>query len=224
MDSAKRREPPAWLRAQAPVERDRPATLSPSRAFEETAIRTAPTQAREDRGAALARGRLIHRLMQSLPDVAPDHRSEAARQFLARAGSEFTAADRDRFAAEILALIADSRFAPLFATGSRAEVPIVGRIRRGGNLPLIVSGQVDRLAVTNEAVLIADYKTNRPAPRRVEDVPEAYVTQLALYRAVLAKLYPDRPVRAALVWTDGPDLMEISGASLDQALARLTSP
>jgi ATP-dependent helicase/nuclease subunit A len=90
-----------------------------------------------------------------------------------------------------------------------------------------VSGQVDRLSVTQAAVLIGDFKTNREPPRRIEDVPPAYVRQLALYRALLRKLYPDRPVRAALVWTEVPDLMELSEALLDRALeeaaARVTS-
>jgi ATP-dependent helicase/nuclease subunit A len=49
-------------------------------------------------------------------------------------------------------------------------------------------------------------------------VPPAYVRQLALYRALLQKLYPDRPVRAALVWSEVPDLMELSEAVMDQAL------
>jgi ATP-dependent helicase/nuclease subunit A len=87
----------------------------------------------------------------------------------------------------------------------------------------MVSGQVDRLAVTRESVLIADYKTNRPAPQRLDDVPPAYVTQLALYRAVLLQLYPEKAIRAALVWTDVPDLMEISAASLEAALTAVTS-
>jgi len=90
-----------------------------------------------------------------------------------------------------------------------------------------VSGQVDRLSVTQAAVLIGDFKTNREPPRRIEDVPPAYVRQLALYRALLRKLYPDRPVRAALVWTEVPDLMELSEALLDrdleEATARVTS-
>ena len=84
-----------------------------------------------------------------------------------------------------------------------------------------MSGQVDRLAVTPGAVLIADYKTNRPAPRHLADVPSAYVAQLALYRAVLQKLYPTREVRAALVWTDAPDLLALPGTALDAALAAL---
>jgi ATP-dependent helicase/nuclease subunit A len=121
---------------------------------------------------------------------------------------------------QVLGLIADPRFAELFSAGSRAEVPIVGRLNGG---TLVAAGLVDRLAVTAESVLIADYKTNRPAPRRIEDVPQAYIRQLALYRAVLGKLYPDRPVRAALIWTDVPDLMEIPATALDQELKTVTS-
>jgi len=41
---------------------------------------------------------------------------------------------------------------------------------------------------------------------------------------VLGQLFPDKRVRAALIWTDVPDLMEISAASLDAALSTVTSP
>jgi len=121
-----------------------------------------------------------------------------------------------------LRLLANETFSDLFAPGSRAEVPIVGRLIFGGET-VRVSGQIDRLAVTQSSVLIADFKTNRPAPRRIEDVPQSYVRQLALYRAVLAKLYPQRVLRAALIWTEVPDLMEFSGEVLDAALLRITS-
>ena len=62
---------------------------------------------------------------------------------------------------------------------------------------------------------------SRPTESRraeFEEVPPAYVRQLALYRALLQKLYPDRPVRAALIWSEVPDLMELSEAVMDQAL------
>ena len=90
-------------------------------------------------------------------------------------------------------------------------MPIVGRV--DGRT---VTGVVDRLVVTPDAILIADYKTNRPAPRSLAETQEryqGYIVQLALYRAVLTRLYPDRPVRAALVWTDVPDLVEIPAGS-----------
>mgnify|MGYP006353810117 CR=1 FL=1 len=122
---------------------------------------------------------------------------------------------------QVCLLLDDERFAPLFRPGSRAEVPIVGRLKGG---TLAVSGQVDRLAVLNDAVLIADYKTDRPAPPRFEDVPPAYIRQLALYRAVLAELYPCKVIRAALLWAHVPDLMEIPAAALDRELASVTCP
>jgi ATP-dependent helicase/nuclease subunit A len=87
-----------------------------------------------------------------------------------------------------------------------------------------VSGQVDRLAVFGDAVLIGDYKTDRPAPYVLDDVPAAYIRQLALYRAVLRQLYPDKHVRAALLWTDVPDLMEIPASVLDTTMAREGHP
>jgi ATP-dependent helicase/nuclease subunit A len=159
---------------------------------------------------------MIHRLLQSLPDVPPQSRPEAAQRFAARQTIDIDAAERDAIVHRALAIIDDPRFAALFASGSRAEVPIVGQVGEQA-----VSGIVDRLVVTPDAVLIADYKTNRPAPRSLAEARERhpdYVGQLALYRAVLARLYGDRPVRAMLVWTDTPDVMEIPADALDDAL------
>jgi ATP-dependent helicase/nuclease subunit A len=67
--------------------------------------------------------------------------------------------------------------------------------------------------------LIIDFKTNHAPPRTAADAPTAYVGQLALYRAVLRKLYPQASVRAALLWTETADLMEISVPALDAELA-----
>jgi ATP-dependent helicase/nuclease subunit A len=210
---------PAWLRQDAPAEAAAALAVTPSESDEAMAS-GGLAGGDEPRRIALARGVLIHRLMQSLPDIAPERRAEAARRYLGRAGAGFAAAERDALAAKILQVLADARFAALFGPGSRAEVPIVGRLARGGKTALAVSGQIDRLAVNAHEVLIADYKSNRPAPRTPADVPPAYVRQLALYRAVLQKLYPGRPVRAVLVWTDIPDLMELSADALDRAIAQ----
>jgi ATP-dependent helicase/nuclease subunit A len=164
---------------------------------------------------------VVHRLMQSLPDVPPERRAEAARRYLVRQSKHFDANERDEIQSRVLAMLGDARFAALFAPGSRAEVPIVGRI---GNQT--ISGTVDRLVVTAEAIEIADYKTNRPAPASLAETQAhhpGYVRQLALYRAVLMRLYPGRPVRAALLWTDIPGLQEIPAEALDAAVAALTA-
>ncbi|NVO15592.1 MAG: double-strand break repair helicase AddA [Rhodoplanes sp.] len=213
---------PGWLRAPVVATPLSLAPVSPSRVLDSVAParpRSADTEL--VRKAARLRGTLAHRLLQSLPDLPREARAAAADALLARNATELDAAERARLLAQALAILDDTRFAALFGPGSRAEVPIVGRLMRREGPPLLVSGQIDRLAVTDDAVLIADFKTNRPAPRRLADAPPAYVAQLALYGAVLASLYPGKPVRAALVWTDTPDLMDVSAESRDVVLARL---
>ncbi len=214
---------PAWLTAPAASETARAMTLNPSTAYDETAAPRRYASGGQDARRALERGRLVHRLMQSLPDIPASERAAAARRYLDRAGTAFSADEQDRLLAGVLGLLADARFAPLFAVGSRAEVPIVGRLHRAGHPDVLVSGQIDRLVVTADAVLIADYKTNQVVPETPQAAPQAYLEQLALYRAVLGIVYPGRTVRAALVWTEGPELMEFSSAALDVALARVTS-
>jgi ATP-dependent helicase/nuclease subunit A len=204
---------PDWARQPVAAAKPRWRVLSPS-STEDVAQRFA---GRGDRDTARRRGTLLHRLMQSLPDIAPERRTDAARTFLAH-DDDLTAAERDAMTAQALAILADTRFAPLFAPGSRAEVSVAGLVG-----DVAVAGQIDRLVVTNDAVLIADYKSDGTPPQRIADVPASYVRQLALYRALLAKVYPGKVVRAALLWTETPELMELSGANMDAALAQLTS-
>jgi ATP-dependent helicase/nuclease subunit A len=217
-----RHEQPSWLARNARSEPLSVLPLSPSRAYdEETApVRAGRAGSPAERKKAMARGVLMHRLLQSLPDIPREARTEAAFRHLARAAGDFSAEEQKSLLAQVWRVLEDARFSQLFSPGSRAEIPIVGRLKGG---TLAVSGQVDRLAVIADAVLIADYKTNRPAPERFEEVPTAYVRQLALYRAVLAQLYPDKVIRAALLWTDVPDLMEIPAAAMDRELTAVTS-
>jgi ATP-dependent helicase/nuclease subunit A len=213
---------PPWLRQHVPAEAPRPVPLSPSSAFDEEISGIAQRGASAaDRQKALDRGRIVHRLMQSLPDIPPARRKDAAERYLAGAAADFTAIERTEIARQVFAVLDDRRFAEVFAPGSRAEVPIVGRITRAGADVIPVSGQIDRLTVTDDAVLIADYKTDSTVPRRPDEVPPPYATQLALYRAVLSRLYPEKAVRAALVFTAAPHVIEVPEAAMDAALAAL---
>jgi ATP-dependent helicase/nuclease subunit A len=211
---------PPWLIRAAPAALAHGAAITPSTAVRSDAAR-APKRAAPLSSSALVRGRIVHRLLQALPDIPAQAREAAARRYLLRHGGAFTPAEQDAMVAQVLAVLDTPRFAALFAPGSRGEVPIVGRVALSDGTSRLVNGQVDRLVVTPKAVLIADFKTDRPAPRIA---PEAYVAQLALYRAVLGRVYPDRTVRAALLWTEGPELVELSAADLDRALAAVTSP
>src|SRR6266478_5445027 len=212
-------ELPPWLLAPAPRAAAGDALLRPSDPAENEGHRTRTGESVQARARALQRGTLVHRLLQSLPDVAIARRRDAALNYLTRNADGWTAGDREALAEGVLALIADTRFAPVFAPHSRAEVSIVGRLERPGRPAALVSGQIDRLVVTPDEVLIVDFKTNHAPPKLEAEAPLGYVRQLALYRAVLQKLYPRLPVRAALLWTEIPELMEISAPALDAQLA-----
>jgi ATP-dependent helicase/nuclease subunit A len=216
-------ELPTWLRTPAPTELPADPLLRPSDAAEDELPRTRTAESAQARTRALKRGTLVHRLLQSLPDLAADRRRDAAIRYLARNAEDWTEGDRLTLAEKVLGLIDDSRFASVFAAGSRAEVSIVGRLELPGQPPALVSGQIDRLVVTPSEVLIVDFKTNHAPPGNAAGAPAAYLRQLALYRAMLSRLYPRRPVRAALLWTETPELMEISPPALDAQLASIIS-
>jgi ATP-dependent helicase/nuclease subunit A len=214
-----------WAYRPAPREPDPPAPLAPSQPLPDEAL--AEPRAFSPLGVGdqrrWQRGRLLHELLRHLPAVAPADRAQAAQRFLAQPAHRLTEEERGQWAAEALAVTEAPGHAALFAEGSRAEVPLIGTIvtTRGS---FTVSGQVDRLAVSDDEVLIVDYKTNRPPPEQAAGVALAYRRQLALYRALLKEIYPGRTVRAFLLWTATPKLMEIDAETLDKSMPYAVAP
>ncbi|MDO8605581.1 MAG: double-strand break repair helicase AddA [Phaeospirillum sp.] len=206
---------PDWARRPAGSEPAPPRPLAPSRPDgEEPPVRSPLAEA--DGGQRWQRGRLIHRLLQTLPELEPAARGRAMMRFLKRPGWGLETKDQLAIANEVSDIIDHPGLTGLFGPAARAEVPLVGRIG-----DRIISGRVDRLVVTEAEVLVVDYKTNRRPPPTPEEIPDLYVRQMAAYRLALACIYPRHRVRCALVWTDGPILMEIDAARLDDALAGL---
>ena len=209
----------AWVRQPAPAEPDPPAPLAPSQPLPDEAIMSprAFSPLAPEGSRRWQRGRLLHELLRHLPALAVAARGEAARRFLAQPAHGLTNEEISRWTDEVLAVTEAADHAALFAEGSRAEVPLIGTVRtpRG---TFTVSGQVDRLAVSEHEVLIVDYKTNRPPPQSASEVALAYRRQLALYRSLLDGIYPGRTVRAFLLWTAAPLLMEIDAETLDKSM------
>jgi ATP-dependent helicase/nuclease subunit A len=215
--------PPAWTASLAPAEAPLARYASPSSLGEGSSAPASSPLAATGGLGRYRRGELIHRLLQLLPDVVPEGRAEAARRLLARE-RDVREDQRAEMAQAALGVLADPRFAAVFGPGSRPEVALAGVAPRP-DLPIFgipISGRVDRLLVEAGRVLVVDFKTNRPAPDRIEDADAAYVTQMALYWALLGEIYPGRAIEAALVWTDGPRLTPIPQNLMQAALARLS--
>jgi ATP-dependent helicase/nuclease subunit A len=182
-----------------------------------------PPVGRDDGDVRFLRGTLTHALLQHLPGLPPAAWQKAAEGYVARRGSALPSTVRANLVTEALTVLRHPSFWPLFTPDSRAEVPVVAELPdpNGRGPPLRLVGQLDRLAVGESTVLIVDYKTNRTAPDRIEDVAESYLAQLAAYRAALALVYPQHTVRAALLWTAVPRLMEVPADVLDGYGSRL---
>src|SRR5262249_29176204 len=158
------------------------------------------------------RGGLIHTLFQYLPELPREGWPAASENFLKRQG-DLSSEERKEMTAAALGVLEEKRFGAIFGPGGRAEAPVIGKL--GANT---INGRVDRLVIGEKEILVVDYKTDRPAPADISGVGEAYIAQMAAYRAVLSHAWPNRPVRCLLVWTDGPRLMEIPPSALDLAI------
>ncbi|MAK63347.1 MAG: double-strand break repair helicase AddA [Maricaulis sp.] len=210
---------PAWARVPARTEQSGVRGVAPSSFLgdEEGGFEPAVLSPLSDPGAyRFRRGDVIHKLLQTLPDLPRERRREAAERFVS-AQPDFDDEARRVMIEETLGILDHPDFAPLFGPGSRAEVSLVGRAE---TLPgqVIVRGQVDRLVVTDTEVQIIDYKTNRPPPDDVAAVAKVYIGQLATYRELLRAVHPGKTVRCALLWTDAARLMEVADEVMDSVL------
>jgi ATP-dependent helicase/nuclease subunit A len=199
---------PDWARGPAPAEARPPRPLAPSSTGPDDAADPPPGP---ELRAAAERGRLLHRLFERLPGVVPEHRRARADIWLADAVGIADPASRAALIDDACRVIEDPGFADLFSPEALAEAPVAAIIADGR----VVAGTADRLLVTDEEVLVADFKTGRRAPTRVADIPPAHLRQMAAYRAALRIVFPDRPIRAALLYTSGPTLHALDDALLD---------
>ena len=222
---------PAWLTTQVKTPQ-RKSRLQPSRAFEameekdgveQVSAITRLSARRQPENWALERGRLMHKLLETLPDIDEAEREGATERFLDAALDERFYEMRPQLTADIRQILTDPALAPLFYAGAQAEVPVVGTVTASDGKDVSISGQIDRLIVEADRVLIVDYKTNHTPPESPDFIPQEYVAQLAVYRKLLQQIYPDKQVEAALLWTSVPSLMPVPQLLLDETFARLRS-
>ncbi len=192
---------PGWARRPAPPA---PLAVPPGEDGEAFA---AGSPLRGKPGGRFRRGRAIHKLIELLPEVAPERRLETALRFLA--ADPILAEGAEATARETVVVLDDPAFHRVFGPGSRAEAPLVGRIDG-----VIVSARIDRLALLPDETLIVDFKSGRAPPADPSGAPAGYLRQLARYVALLRQMRPGLPVRAALLWTDAPSLMPVPESCL----------
>ncbi|MAK61177.1 MAG: double-strand break repair helicase AddA [Ponticaulis sp.] len=173
----------------------------------------------KDQVRRFQRGRLIHALLEILPDVPLADRQARAERYLAQCLDPEEAQIADDILTTAFSVLEDPELAHVFGPGGRAEAPIVGS---GPNLPqgVTINGRIDRMRVTDTHVWVIDYKTDRPPPKTPDQVAQPYLAQMGSYYDVLSVTYPNKIVKCALLWTDGPHFMVLDESVMLAALKK----
>ena len=193
---------PEFLLTPAETEKPLSKPLSPSKPEDEPAP-LSPLVVNND-SVLYKRGSLIHKLLQFLPDIPPEQHSEIIRNFLKNKAPELSKQNREKICDEISALLNNPDFNSVFGPNSKAEVPIMGEV--GGK---IISGQIDRLVIEQNQIIVVDYKTNRNPAHTIDEVPDVYRSQLGAYKALLQKIYPQKNIKTFILWTNNANMMQI---------------
>jgi ATP-dependent helicase/nuclease subunit A len=164
--------------------------------------------ARKRRGEGVERGILIHRILQNLPDLPVEERAAHIEAVVRRAGQE------PELATQLIGLLGHPVLADILSGDGHSEASMIVQGPAGPE-----RRRLDRLVITPEGILVADYKTDREVPDSPESCNPEYLMQLAAYRDALRLTQPGLPLRFCLVWTEAPKLMDIPDTLLDRMAA-----
>ena len=193
---------PDWARRPAPAETRPPRPLAPSAMAEDQEPAAAPSAAAR---AAARRGTLIHQLLERLAPVDPEARHACALRWLERSVDLGDAEKRQEIADEVCRVLSDPDYAPLFGDGSLGEAPLAATLPDGR----VIAGTVDRLLIEESRVSVLDFKTGR-VPEDEALIPASHRAQMAAYIQALSVIFPGREVTAALLYTAGPKLIQVT--------------
>lgn len=212
--------PPLWLHEPVTPEHEPTPPLAPSRAMTAAGQEGRPADS-PARQTALARGRFAHLLLQHLPGIAAEQRLRVAERLAARFATSLTGDDQAGLIAATLAVMSMPACAALFGPDGLAEVEIGGVIATHAG-ERRVQGRIDRLLITADRIILADFKTSLRAPRHRDEISADSLSQLAVYQALLSQLHPGKSMTPLLIYTSEPVLHEPSQEQIRRALAGIT--
>ena len=193
---------PEWALAPAPVERRPPQPLAPSAIAVDDEAAPPPSEAMR---AAALRGTWIHQLLERLASVEKDLRPRAADKWLECSAGLSSADARQEIVDQVCAILSNERFAPLFGPESLGEAPLAATLPDGR----VIAGTMDRLLVEENRISVIDFKTGK-VPATAEQIPAGHRAQMSAYAQALRVIFPDRDIRAALLYTSGPKVFELA--------------
>ena len=172
----------------------------------------------EDDMNRFKRGKIIHHLLQWLPDLPVSSHITRVEKYLSLPSFSLSIDEKRKLSEEIFSVLNNKVFFDLFSGDSLAEVPITGNMASPDGNKQVITGQIDRLVIDEYVLSIIDYKTNRQVPNTPEETDSKYLMQMGAYRKILKNVYPEKSIKCYLLWTNGPHLMELPDELLDEYL------
>lgn len=166
----------------------------------------------------MRRGSQLHRLIEILPEVAPDRRAQVAHHVLTTCENAALDDEIGDLLEEALGVLNASYDWDVFGANSLAEVPYTSQLSTKGGQ--VIHGIIDRLIIMPDRVQIIDYKSNAVIPVQSGDIPEGLLRQLGAYAEAMALIYPDREIETAILWTRTAELTVVPLDIVMSALRR----
>ncbi|WP_273787528.1 double-strand break repair helicase AddA [Bartonella grahamii] len=222
---------PAFFSHKVPEEPVLPKPLKPSVASLAIEADTEPSSPKQltispvlgetntNRAFSIEYGNIVHRLLQYLPDYPPQKRRDYARNYLNIKASHWYESQREDALRHVWKILDHVYLKPLFSEHSRAEVSLMGIVKIRGKEHAI-SGQIDRLYITQNSIIFADFKTGTP-PENEAAIASHHWLQMALYRKLLQAIHPDKDIQALLIYSKEAKIFKLSPEKLEAFLGEV---
>ena len=207
---------PAWSYSNTSPEARSPQYRTPSAVGLDLPV-SSPLEIEDDMNR-FKRGKIIHHLLQWLPDLPVSSHITRVEKYLSLPSFSLSIDEKRKLSEEIFSVLNNKVFFDLFSGDSLAEVPITGNMASPDGNKQVITGQIDRLVIDEYVLSIIDYKTNPQVPNTPEETDSKYLMQMGAYRKILKNVYPEKSIKCYLLWTNGPHLMELPDELLDEYL------
>jgi ATP-dependent helicase/nuclease subunit A len=198
-------ELPSWITTDASEESRPPKPLVPSQLGDDDYGEAPPNDILQ---LASQKGKLIHALFERIIGEDIESALLGAKAWLDRSNTE-TEINNDEIIAKIAAVLSNSDWAIFFGAQAQAEVPLAAVVGE-----TVISGRVDRLVVEAGLVRVLDFKTGRKIPKSADELPVAYLRQMAHYVAALEAIFENHKVEASLLFTHAPQMLTLTQTDL----------
>lgn len=144
---------------------------------------------------SLKKGSIIHKLLENFKGKNVQNFKTSALKYLEKTGTD----DKEKIINQIETILNNSELDFMFKDNTFAELEVAIENK---------TYRIDKLVIQNDEILIIDYKTDTNVPNK-DNVPTAYKLQLANYKKVMEKIYPQYKIRTFILWFETANLMEI---------------